>query len=46
MADKVRDQDGDVWEQGEDGGWHFGGSYLPDVDILETIWGPLSEVED
>ncbi len=42
----MRDQDGDVWEQDEDGGWSFEGNYLPDIDKLEIVWGPLSEVED
>jgi hypothetical protein len=43
---KVRDYDGDTWEQDEEGGWFFEESYLPDREILDTIWGPLSDVED
>jgi hypothetical protein len=46
MSDKVRDSDGDVWEQDEGGDWNFEGNSLPDIDVLERVWGPLSEVED
>jgi hypothetical protein len=45
----MRDSDGDLWAEDPDGGWRLqpdGGSYLPSLDILERVWGPLSEVTE
>lgn len=47
---KLRDADGDIWESGDDGGWELisedSDGYLTNLDLLEIIWGPLSEVAD
>ncbi|AWN05232.1 hypothetical protein SEA_IBANTIK_7 [Streptomyces phage Ibantik] len=47
---KVMDRDGDIWESDEDGGWDLihedAHGYLPDLDTLGKIWGPLTELED
>jgi len=44
---RVRDADGDVWEETGDGNWVAAAhdSWLPSLEILERIWGPLREVE-
>jgi hypothetical protein len=50
---KVRDCDGDIWEEDEDGGWEcvsepdpYSYSYLSSREVLEKVWGPLSEVTE
>jgi hypothetical protein len=46
-ARRMQDSDGNVWEEsGDDGAWvelksH---SWLPSLDVLERLWGPLTEV--
>jgi hypothetical protein len=55
---KLRDGDGDIWELSSEGGWFLTiardgvlvpddeENWLPNREVLEAIWGPLSEVED
>lgn len=43
---RVRDADGDTWEESHDSEWvelnsH---SWLPSLEILERLWGPLTEL--
>jgi hypothetical protein len=44
---KLRDSEGDVWDE-DARGWYVcrnGGGWLP-LDVLERLWGPVSEVAD
>lgn len=45
---RYRDADGDVWEECGDGEWvelkyH---NRLPSLEVLEQLWGPLTEVDE
>lgn len=43
---KMRDADGYVWEQRGEGEWYEpkSNSWLPTLDVLDLIFGPLSAV--
>ena len=48
-ARKMRDCEGDMWEEQPDESWAFTEpdgttSYFPTLNTLEHVWGPLSEV--
>ena len=50
---KLRDAYGSIWESDGEGGWehnpftsHYDYCYLPNREVLEGIFGPLTEVED
>lgn len=46
MAERLRDENGDIWESDGQGGWvddRFG-SYVSSREMLDLVWGPLSEV--
>jgi hypothetical protein len=49
-AERVRDADGDIWEGNDADGWRLDDvdavSWLPTRDILDKIFGPLSEVAE
>jgi hypothetical protein len=46
---KYRDSEGDVWVP-DDGQWHCVAeghhTWLPTLESVDYIWGPLSEVEE
>lgn len=49
---RLRDCDGDIWEEDGEGGWEHNSDSLidcgrsPDRETLELVWGPLSEVDE
>jgi hypothetical protein len=46
-ARRVRDAEGDVWEETPDGWVDLTFySYLPTLEVLEMVWGPLTEVDE
>lgn len=47
-AKRVVDSDGDTWEQAADGDWvcSAGPSWLPSLEIVERLFGPLTEVTE
>lgn len=54
---RVMDADGDIWEADGEGGWSLAvengtpvpdrtNSNLPSLELLERVWGPLTEVPE
>jgi hypothetical protein len=47
---KMMDYEGDIWEEQEEGDWLWDDgeceSYLPSIESLERLFGPLTEVTE
>lgn len=49
---RLRDFEGDIWESDGEGGWEINSpdpemwGFIASYELLERVWGPLSEVEE
>lgn len=55
MGARIRDADGDIWEQQSDGDWSYCDpltsgqaqvSWLPSRAVIDFLFGPISEVTE